>query len=186
MKHENIGRKIRFYRQKLKLTQQDLADKIGVTWEMISRYERGNSSPMEKVPDIAKALNLNIAELVTEPETATKKGLIISAENLAPLFVTIPKDHKFKPDNTQYFHTISEWMLKKDISTFVIEPAITKIKSNRINHDGPLFISPNTEPKDSSLVLAFEQDDLLVDVVSNFSVGATFVGVVIGQEVRFV
>ena len=40
MKNNYIGENIRTYRARANLTQQQLADKVGVSWEMISRYER--------------------------------------------------------------------------------------------------------------------------------------------------
>ena len=40
MNNKYIGENIKIYRERKKLTQRELGDKIGKTWEMISRYER--------------------------------------------------------------------------------------------------------------------------------------------------
>ncbi len=56
---KNIGKRIRYYRLLRGLTQQELADRIGVTWEMISRYENGRSDPSRKIVLIANVLNLS-------------------------------------------------------------------------------------------------------------------------------
>jgi len=66
-----IGRNISRLRQDAGLTQQELAEKVGVTWEMISRYERGESSPMSKIEKITEALNVSSNELL-----GVKTGLI--------------------------------------------------------------------------------------------------------------
>lgn len=55
-----IGKIIREKRQKLGLSQQVLAKRVGVTWEMISRYERGRSSALQKIFDISEALEMEV------------------------------------------------------------------------------------------------------------------------------
>jgi transcriptional regulator with XRE-family HTH domain len=64
MEYSDIGENIRKYRNRLDLTQEELADRIGVTWEMVSRYERGESSPMNKLEKISNALNVPITDLI--------------------------------------------------------------------------------------------------------------------------
>ena len=46
MKHNCIGDKISEYRQNKGLTQEELAGKIGVTPQALSKWERGQSLPM--------------------------------------------------------------------------------------------------------------------------------------------
>jgi len=57
-----IGRTIREQRQKKRLSQSELAKKVGVTWEMISRYERGRSSSLQKILLLADALDLDVSK----------------------------------------------------------------------------------------------------------------------------
>ena len=45
MKHNCIGDKISEYRQNKGLTQEELAGKIGVTPQALSKWERGQSLP---------------------------------------------------------------------------------------------------------------------------------------------
>ena len=66
MKYAQIGRKIKQQREAQNLTQQMLADKIGVSWEMISRYERGSSSPFTKIIDISDVLGVPISNLIDD------------------------------------------------------------------------------------------------------------------------
>ena len=51
-----IGIQIKKARAEAQLTQSDLGGKIGVTWEMISRYENGQSSPRKNLEKISKVL----------------------------------------------------------------------------------------------------------------------------------
>jgi transcriptional regulator with XRE-family HTH domain len=57
-----IGRIIREKRQKLGLSQLQLAKRVGVTWEMISRYERGKSSALQKILEIADSLEMEVGQ----------------------------------------------------------------------------------------------------------------------------
>lgn len=56
--------KIKEYRAKYNLTQEDLADKVGVRRETIVFLEKGKYNPSLKLAfDIAKALKVSIDEL---------------------------------------------------------------------------------------------------------------------------
>lgn len=57
MDNKQIGLQIKKGRIDSGLTQQELGEKIGVTWEMISRYENGRTNPLTNLLDIAKHLN---------------------------------------------------------------------------------------------------------------------------------
>lgn len=58
MTDKEIGKIIRDQRKNLNLSQVELARKVGVTWEMISRYERGKSSALNKLQELALALEV--------------------------------------------------------------------------------------------------------------------------------
>ena len=55
---DDIGKRIKQYRVSLNMTQQDLADKSGVSKRSISRIEQGESSQMETFIKILMALDL--------------------------------------------------------------------------------------------------------------------------------
>ncbi len=57
MKDGEIGVQIKKARIESQLTQKELGEKIGVTWEMISRYENGKSSPRKNLEKIAETLD---------------------------------------------------------------------------------------------------------------------------------
>jgi len=65
MNMQAIGRKISSLRKERDMTQVDLADKLGVTYQAVSSWERGNSMPdIAKLPDISQVLNVSIDELL--------------------------------------------------------------------------------------------------------------------------
>lgn len=65
----NIGEKIRRYRQKLGLTQEELASRTELSKGFISQLERDLTSPsIATLTDILEALGTNLSEFLPRPE----------------------------------------------------------------------------------------------------------------------
>ena len=67
----NLGANIRNNRRRLELTQEQLADRLGVSFQSISRWETGTTYPdMELLPEMAKLFSVTVDELLgySEPE----------------------------------------------------------------------------------------------------------------------
>jgi transcriptional regulator with XRE-family HTH domain len=63
--NEFVGSKIKAYRKKKRLTQIELAEKLGVADTTISAYERGFVEiPHSKLIDVAKALDVKYTDLL--------------------------------------------------------------------------------------------------------------------------
>ena len=62
-----IGKKIATLRKENNLTQMDLADIMGVSYQAVSNWERGNSMPdISKLTTLTTALNINIEDLLED------------------------------------------------------------------------------------------------------------------------
>ena len=60
-----LGRRIAKARRDIGLTQKDLADKVGVTAQAVSKWERGSACPDISILDeIAYALGVSVSELL--------------------------------------------------------------------------------------------------------------------------
>lgn len=71
-----IGHRIKEYRIKNKLSQEDLALESGVSIAHIGRLERGERCPtIDTLYKIAEVLNVSIAELVDYEEIVTYKRI---------------------------------------------------------------------------------------------------------------
>ncbi len=171
MKKFSIGRKIQYYRQEQKLTQQQLADRIGVTWEMISRYERDINQPFQKLNEISNALNVSINELLKEKENSEQEGYDI------PLFTKVPEDLKFSIENTSFFYSCPKWMYKKDSDVFAIDGNLV----DGVN--SVYYVSPNTYPFRKHFVLCLKENKLVFDSFKNQKI---LIGVVFAKEEKFV
>lgn len=82
----NLGSRIKERRSKLGLTQTDLAEKLGVESETISRIERGISTPsLPMLEEVAEALNSGIAELLSPASANINDQLMLISKALKPL-----------------------------------------------------------------------------------------------------
>ncbi len=174
MQYRDIGENIRKYRRRLDLTQEDLADKIGVTWEMISRYERGESSPMNKLQKLAHALNIPTTDLINDT-------LYNNYE--VPLFIKIPKNFIFTRENTTLFYNCPKWLVQRDPGVFILKSGIVKANSLISSEDGYIFVSPNSKIENLDLVLVNDEGRLGIEKFKQN--GHTPIGKVMMQEILF-
>lgn len=69
-----IGENIRNFRKKHDLTQESFADRLGVTYQSVSRWENGTTYPdLELLPAIAEALSVTFDELLGMPQIEKEK-----------------------------------------------------------------------------------------------------------------
>lgn len=82
---QELGAKIQKLRKSKKLTQEQLAELVGIDPKNISRIENGNNYPTaENLTSIAKALNVEIYELFvfnSIPYDVMKSEIITALEN---------------------------------------------------------------------------------------------------------
>ncbi len=66
-----VGNKIAELRKKNNLTQFELADKLGISFQAVSNWERGNSMPdISKLPELAEIFNTSVDEIVCKSNSA--------------------------------------------------------------------------------------------------------------------
>ena len=69
-----IGENIRKFRKKNDLTQEALADRLGVSYQSVSRWENGATYPdLELIPAIAEVLAVTVDELMGMPQIEKEK-----------------------------------------------------------------------------------------------------------------
>ena len=65
MNPEKIGQFIKKIRKDNNLTQQDLADKYGVTYQAVSKWERGINLPeVSLIRQISKDFNISVDDIL--------------------------------------------------------------------------------------------------------------------------
>lgn len=79
-----IGNKLRYYRKENKMTQDELAKKLGLGKGTISNYESGYRTPQEhRLFELAEVLNISINDLfppTTETDDIVKRITEVSAQ----------------------------------------------------------------------------------------------------------
>ena len=62
--NEKLGKRIRKVRRDKKMTQEELAEKVGLHYTTISRIERGiSNAPVQTIDKIAKVLRASLSDL---------------------------------------------------------------------------------------------------------------------------
>ena len=78
-----IGENIRNFRKKNDLTQETLADRLGVTYQSISRWENGTTYPdLELIPVIAEVLAVTVDELLGMHQIEKEKRAVETFDEL--------------------------------------------------------------------------------------------------------
>ena len=71
-----VGQKIAQLRKSHNMTQLELADKIGISFQAVSNWERGNSMPdISKLPELASLFNVSIDELLGEKSELVERAV---------------------------------------------------------------------------------------------------------------
>lgn len=87
MNQEKIGKFIAKCRKDKELTQEQLAEKLGVTSKSISRWENGNTMPdLSMYKDLSNALEISVIELLNGEKLSNEEKNNISDENIINVF----------------------------------------------------------------------------------------------------
>lgn len=88
----NLGKKIAELRKKNNLSQEELAEKVGVARQTISKWEIGDTTPdINQVKIISKIFNISIDELVDNDINSVIVEKISNTEKLAGITIKILK-----------------------------------------------------------------------------------------------
>ncbi|MBP3444677.1 MAG: helix-turn-helix transcriptional regulator [Bacilli bacterium] len=84
----NLGKKIAELRKKNNLSQEELAEKVGVARQTISKWEIGDTTPdINQVKIISKIFNISIDELVDNDINNVIVEKVSNTEKLAGITI---------------------------------------------------------------------------------------------------
>ena len=73
-----VGKKIAELRKAQNMTQMELADAMGVSYQAVSNWERGNSMPdISKLPELVEIFDCSIDELLSDSQESQLVSHII-------------------------------------------------------------------------------------------------------------
>lgn len=86
--NRQLGLRVRLLRDRVGLTQEALAQKVGITWHFVSSIERGaKGATLETLAAIAAALDVTLSELfldVDQPLPRELKRITAALAGLSP------------------------------------------------------------------------------------------------------
>lgn len=169
-----IGKKIKTMRKQKGLTQKELAQKLGVSQQMINQYENNSSNlTFETLQKIATALDVSINELIDESGTNDYEILKDNFDKSQDqdLFTRLGlKNIKYKLNNIEYDITATiiqeadETMIiveKLDEQADLIDP-MRKLETIKISKEQLLKLDRETDD-----FLRFKVEQLFRDAESN-------------------
>ena len=119
-----IGKFILNCRKEKSLTQEQLAEKLGVTSKSISRWENGNTMPdYSLLKDLCNELDINVNELLSGEKIKRNDYMNKSEENLIKLRKQIDKRKKILKNITYVFSAII-------IMTFILNMVLNRLLPN--------------------------------------------------------
>lgn len=109
MDQKKVGQFIKDIRKKNNLTQQAFANKYGVTYQAVSKWENGKNLPdMSLIKQICKDYNIEIDELLEgKYKNKNKKGFIFISIMLILIIIMIGFIFYFNKDDSFQFKTLS-------------------------------------------------------------------------------
>ena len=128
----NIGERIKFCRERAKLTQDELGKRVGVTGVAIMRYEKETRQPsVSQLLNIASALNTSLTELLGFDYG---EGALFSVE-LSPELIQVLGF----PDDVNKLTTSNPELMLKIVTEFVKQSpgkARLNLAFDSLNDDG--------------------------------------------------
>ena len=107
MNQEKIGKFISKLRKKKNMTQEQLAEKLGVSNKSISRWENGKTMPdYSLLKDICIELDTNINELMSGEKIDNENYIIKAEENLFLQKKRLDKMHKILNKLTSFLSNV--------------------------------------------------------------------------------
>ena len=80
-----LGQRISLHRKKLRLSQEALGERLGVSRQAVSKWERDAASPdMENLLALARVFQISVAELTETPEEPSAEPTVISDTDSHP------------------------------------------------------------------------------------------------------
>ena len=159
-----VGQEIAQLRKSHNMTQLELADKIGISFQAVSNWERGNSMPdISKLPELALLFHVSIDELLGEKSELVEravKGDIqeylehndISSEEICKVAPIL------RPDQVDVIYESKKGHSMQEIATllpFLSEDLVDQMAANVVKEG---------KENDLAILLPFVSEDTVSDI----------------------
>lgn len=135
MNQEHIGKFIAKCRKEQNLTQEELAEKLNITYKAVSKWECGKSLPDASIMiDLCKILKISVNELLSGEKVENDKYINNAEENLLLLTKQIEKRKKI-------LKNIQKLLLLFAIILFISNMVFNSLYGDNWDRSNILFIS---------------------------------------------
>ena len=119
-----IGKKICSLRKEQNMTQVELADRLGISYQAVSNWERGNSMPdISKLPELATIFNISLDDLIGE------KSVLVEAAVNNELVERIAQNEISEED----VDNVLPLLKPSQVETIVKDSDLLRSKKHKIN-----------------------------------------------------
>lgn len=135
---QKIGRQISSLRKKKGMTQMELADALGISYQAVSNWERGNTMPdISKLPELAEIFGVSIEEILCDErkgkiaeEMSEGKTPEMTKEELADFAPILPQEQFQKnfeenqsrePWNLSDLFALAPFMEEEDVGRLALK-----------------------------------------------------------------
>jgi SOS-response transcriptional repressor LexA len=157
---KNIGGRLKFFRQKLGLSQLELSQKSNISQASIARIEAHQQKNLRTrtVEKLAAALEVSLSHLLEEPLMVKEEVSSYMIPKMIPVmtveqFITLKRS-----DNVKERVNYIEPSFSHDQNAFFIKVTGALISRPLINEADLLLIEPDAEVKDGDIVLLISND----------------------------
>lgn len=202
MSDKQIGIQIKKARTEKRISQEQLGDKLGVTWEMISRYENGRSSARKYLTQLSEIFEKpisyffgvedDIVEYNVEKIASALREKGIGYESGGANKVLLIDDFSILGFEkslklTRQYYTAPEWIIEKysDIFALRLKNLALDQKDKIEFSSGDIgFFSPSVKPESKDIVLVQLNNTFKLQKFSS-DLGGQVLAVLIAQEKRY-
>lgn len=160
-----IGKTISDQRRRLNLTQMEVADKLGVTFQAVSSWERGQTMPdITKLDELSKILNISIDELLNNKNGTNIIQRIIKNEediNVDSVDEFIEIAPIIKPESSEIL--AKQMVEKKDISLKELASLAPYLSEETLSEFAKNI--PTSELNDLAPIAPYLAEDYLVELI---------------------
>jgi len=157
---KNIGRRLKYFRQKLGLSQLELSQKSNISQASIARIESNQQKNLrtKTIEKLAAALEISLSHLLEEPIMIKEEVSPYMTPKMIPV-MTLEKFIALKrPDNLREKVDYLEPSLSHDQNAVFLKATSALISSPLINEGDLLLIEPDAEVKDGDIVFFISND----------------------------
>ena len=177
MEVSNFGRNVKALRERERITQIELADRLDITQTTVSNWETGGKQPRSKelVERMCEMFGINRQDLFgfNDGLYAKLHGLVMDAQPssaLVPLLGTTHMGEFSDEDECDRTVEVPANVVKAHPDGFCVH-ADGECMNNRYPSDSVLFVDPHMQPFDGCAVLA--ETDQYQSIVRKYNMGST-------------